>query len=64
MTTCKGNHNLLDIYCDGPEMEQSVVRWCEECGAIVVDVVVDGRTAPGRVMAMRLPKTESIKQGE
>jgi hypothetical protein len=36
----------------------AVVRWCSQCGAIVIDVDCDNRTAPGRIMKMRLPKGE------
>lgn len=64
MTTCKGQHSLTTIYRDGPDMEENVVRWCKKCGAITVDVDVDGRTAPGGYMAMRLPETEARKQGK
>ena len=50
-------HTLIVIYCGGPDMEQDVVRWCTICGAVVVDVDVDGRTAPGAIMKMLLPQT-------
>ena len=36
------NHNLIEIYRHrfwGPE--DHVVRWCRDCGAVVVDVDVD-----------------------
>jgi hypothetical protein len=53
---CDGtNHNLVRIIRFGNEMEETVVRWCKDCGAIVVDVDYDGRTNPGRVMKMRFP---------
>lgn len=55
MTTCQGTHELDAIYRHGSEMEETVVRWCVRCGAIVVDVDVDGRTAPGQGTPMRLP---------
>lgn len=64
MTTCKGQHLLEVVYCHGPEMEETVVRWCTRCGAIVIDVDTDGRTQPGGYMAMRLPETEARKQGK
>lgn len=63
MTTCRGNHALEVIYCGGHEMEERVVRWCRVCGAVVIDIDIDGRTAPGEYMAMRLPATELAKQG-
>jgi hypothetical protein len=34
----------------------NVVRWCANCGAIVVDDDVDGRTAPGGYMPMKFPR--------
>lgn len=64
MTTCKGNHKLQAIYtdpCPAPG-ESFVVRWCVKCGAVVVDIDVDGRTSPGAFMAMRLPATEAERQ--
>jgi predicted RNA-binding protein len=60
-------HSLIKIYSSGNEMEEDVVRWCYECGAIVVDVDSDGRTFPGRVMEMKRPnnfvKTEKTEVG-
>jgi len=35
--------------------EDYVVRWCPECGAIVVDAEFEGRTSPGQIMDMKLP---------
>jgi valyl-tRNA synthetase len=32
-----------------------VIRWCEDCGAVVVDLDCDGRTHPGDVMEMKFP---------
>lgn len=53
----KTNHNLIEIYRDGWEDEpNAVVRWCEDCGAIVVDGEMDGRTSPGAVRKMLFPK--------
>ena len=36
--------------------EEKVVRWCPECGAIVVDCDYDGRTNPGYFREMEYPK--------
>lgn len=33
-----------------------VVRWCRNCGGIVVDVDVDGRTQPGGAMSMQFAR--------
>lgn len=65
MTTCMGNHQLVVITSEpqGAGIEE-VIRWCEECGAITWDVDADGRTNPGAIMKMRLPKLEARKQGQ
>lgn len=52
---CDGKkHKLIEILRTGNDIE-TVVRWCKDCGAIVVDGELDGRVAPGRVMPMRFP---------
>lgn len=55
---CKNKDHLLrTIYKDvrfGDEV--AVVRWCENCGAIVVDLDYDGRTYPGYYGKMKQPK--------
>jgi hypothetical protein len=33
-----------------------VVRWCSDCGAIVRDMDIDGRTQPGAEMPMKFPR--------
>lgn len=55
---CKqGNHNLIEIMnIYKGEDEYKVVRWCRVCGAIVVDLDVDGRTYPGYYTKMIIPK--------
>jgi hypothetical protein len=59
---CDGiNHNWKEIYRYGYEdEEQPVVRWCRDCGAIVVDVDYDGRTYPGRIMKTIIPTKKDI----
>jgi hypothetical protein len=54
----KHEHKLVDILFARHIWDESykVARWCSECGAIVVDLDYDNRTAPGRIMPMRLPK--------
>lgn len=56
------DHALEEIYSQdaGPGIEH-VVRWCSRCGDVVVDVDVDSRTDPGRVMPMRFPSC--VKSG-
>lgn len=56
---CTGTtHDLKSILRTngGAPGVESVVRWCANCGAVVVDTDVDGRTQPGDVMAMRFPR--------
>lgn len=57
--SCLNNkHNLVEVYVDGYEEEpHNVVKWCTECGAVVVDTEYDGRVVPGDVMEMRIPET-------
>lgn len=54
---CDGkNHPLKEIFRSGCEDDiQSVVRWCPDCGAVVVDGELDGRVRAGAVMPMRFP---------
>ncbi len=54
----KHDHNLVSITSKpyiGVEDGYQVVHWCSDCGAVVIDVVSDGRTYPGEVMAMKFP---------
>lgn len=40
------------------ELEEDVyqvVRWCPDCGSVVVDMDVDGRVHPGKVMPLKSP---------
>ncbi len=46
---------MIEIYRDGPPMEETVVRWCKECGAIIVDLDCGGRVYPGRITSMTWP---------
>jgi hypothetical protein len=54
---CDGrHHNLQVIYrVDVDRFEEHVVRWCQDCGGIVVDLESDGRRF-GKVMKMKFPK--------
>ena len=57
MSTCDGhNHALVEIQrvSEGFDIYR-VVRWCQVCGAVVIDGEHDGRVAPGRIMPMRFP---------
>lgn len=47
---------------DGDDpISESVVRWCPQCGAVVVDIECDGRIYPGRVRKMQFPRAGSEK---
>ncbi len=52
------DHPLVEIarHSNGG-MEDVVVRWCPECGGVVVDADVDNRTQPGAFMRMKFPKS-------
>ena len=51
----KGNHPLVEIQSAWMGYgEWQVVRWCPECGSVVVDIDVDNRTMAGRIMKMRI----------
>ena len=54
MKNCHKKHELIVIATipEGFEI-YAVVRWCTNCGAIVVDTDHDGRTSPGDRMKMR-----------
>lgn len=50
-------HDLQTIYVSRHRWDESyeVVKWCEICGAVVIDVEYDNRVQPGEVMKMRFP---------
>ena len=54
---CKeGLHPLKEIRRYTGGVADSVIRWCPDCGAIVIDAECDGRVYPGHYMKMKLPK--------
>lgn len=54
---CKeGLHPLKEIMRKHDCVADTVVRWCPDCGAIVVDADCDGRVYAGHHMKMVLPK--------
>jgi len=57
MIVCQ-SHDLAEVYQAGTSLPgiTEVVRWCRQCGAVVVDVDVDGRTKPGGIMSMIFPR--------
>jgi len=52
----RGSHNLKTIYINYHWDCEEVVRWCEYCGAIVIDNDYDHRTNAGQIMKMKLPQ--------
>lgn len=53
----KGKHPLIEITRISLAYdEEKVVRWCPQCGAIVVDLEVDRRLFPGEYIKMKIPK--------
>lgn len=59
MKPCKdGKHSWIDVYEDPSrsDMYHDVVRWCEYCGSLVIDVDYDGRTNPGAIAKIRNPE--------
>ena len=63
MPECNGKmHDFKEIYSGRASYEHvDVVRWCQGCGAIVIDIDFDNRTNPGAVMPMRFPKVLNEK---
>lgn len=55
---CKGgDHDLIAVFdSQSWDYSQFVVRWCQNCGCVVVDIDMDGRTMPGGEMKMQAPK--------
>lgn len=55
---CDGhNHNLTEIYYNIIDHigNSESVKWCKNCGSVVVDIDSDGKTFSGRVMSMKFP---------
>lgn len=54
----KGSHTLMTIATtaeDGYGV-RNVTRWCQYCGAVVVDQEVDGHLRPGAITPMTFPQ--------
>ena len=50
-------HSLIEIYTRYQGQDETVVvRWCTECGSVVIDMDCDNRTYPGSVMQMKRPR--------
>ena len=53
---CKnGLHPFIVISSSTWGDESKVVRWCPECGAVVVDLDYDGRTNAGYYKKLQYP---------
>lgn len=66
MQPCKGGQHDLKVIASnlaGYDCEE-VVRWCQNCGAVVVDLDTDGRTSPGYYRAMQFPKLVKELSGQ
>jgi valyl-tRNA synthetase len=37
---------------------EEVIKWCPDCGAIVIDSETDGRVNAGNVVPMRFPRKD------
>ena len=63
---CKeGLHGLKEISRISDGFVDKVIRWCPDCGAIVVDMECDGRVYAGRYNKMVLPElTKKILNGK
>lgn len=58
----KCNLKLVDITrLDTPLEEEKRVMWCSYCGAVVVDLEVDGRTYPGYFKPVHFPEIAKPK---
>lgn len=54
--SCKqGKHKLIEVFRDNQLMYSHVVRWCEDCGAVVGDVESDERINAGGLFKMKFP---------
>lgn len=62
---CKnGKHNLIIVYSHQNNYgECPTVRWCADCGGVVADVDIDGRTHPGYIRKMQFPKSAYKNKG-
>jgi hypothetical protein len=52
-----GQHDLIEIYSECIDSQtEAVVRWCYNCGAIVVDADCDNRISPGYYRKIQIPE--------
>lgn len=58
MRQCKdGSHSLVEIDRTDSRLglSEKITRWCEYCGAIVIDKEIDGKVIPGFYIEMQFP---------
>ena len=57
-------HNLEEIFrtCSDSADVDIVVRWCKDCGAVVVDREMDGTTYAGDIVKMKFPTYVGINK--
>jgi len=54
MDKCKkGDHDFRVINRRNYDLEEYVIRWCENCGCIVGDIEFDGRLKPGGLFKIK-----------
>ncbi|QDL55903.1 hypothetical protein [Rhodoferax aquaticus] len=67
MSKCNGGLHFLRVISSRSSSEapdaQEVVRWCAACGAVVIDLDIDGRTAPGAIFKMAFPQATKTLYG-
>ncbi len=51
-----GKHDFHVLVRMGSETDETVIRWCAECGAVVGDTDYDYRTKPGDYFPIRFPR--------
>jgi hypothetical protein len=56
----EGKHSLISIYSEPGDDNHAVVRWCEQCGAVVIDEDMDGRTSAGKLLSMQFPELRRL----
>lgn len=54
----------IDRHSSGFPGISRVVRWCSDCGAVVIDNDIDGKIAPGAWRRMQFPKIALDKAKE
>lgn len=57
-----GSHKWVKVYEKNTLSPgtSEVVRWCNICGSVVVDIDFDGRTNPGQIMKLKSPEIAKI----